>query len=65
MGEQRDQRQHRHDLELRLAPSMGHLLRQRVKAQVEGADHEDRQQQENQDDIEEDIALSGSGDEHR
>ncbi|MNG40206.1 hypothetical protein D3C84_1286840 [compost metagenome] len=65
MGKQRDQRQHRHEFELRLARPMRHLLGQSMQAQVERADHEDRDQQKHQDDVEQNVGLPGRGDEHR
>ncbi|MNL75358.1 hypothetical protein D3C87_2011520 [compost metagenome] len=44
---------------------MRHLLGQSMKAQVERADHEDRDQQKHQDDVEQNVGLPGRGDEHR
>ena len=41
VGEQRDQREHRHDLHLHLVGPVRHPLRQRMKAKIEVADEKD------------------------
>ena len=65
VGEERDQRQQRHDLHLHHIGAMRHALGQSMQPEVEVADQEHRQNQKHRDAVEEPVGLTRRGDENR
>ena len=63
VGKQRQQAEHRHDLELQFLRLVRHLLRQGVQTQIKIADHQNGDDQEDADDHHQDIGVARRGDE--